>query len=366
MHNKKFIEFGYRTDLFKGGLRTTLDHIRWIAALAVTASHLRVATFPDASAKLGLSLAAKIFYFATLFGNQAVIVFFVASGLLVGGSLLKLISAKNPFRGRYVIDRASRLYVVLIPATIFTVVFAFCGLTTTCNNTDSWSTISLNILLLQNIIAEPLCNNHPLWSLSSEAFFYAAAPIVLLALRDKTPALLACLVGVIIVCVISWKGNVYSPAFGFVIWTLGVLPWFIKINIQRYYAIMPFIVILLMKRVGFIDEHMASHFAIGICFVAFLSSNHGSLRETKMAKLGSTLAGFSYSLYLIHMPLLQAMASYMHGRLNPSSTYAYVIFGAELSVIVLVSWCFGFFFERRTDSFRLALKSIFTRSPQQI
>ena len=82
------IRFGYRPDLLDSELAGWLDHIRWIAALAVAAGHLRTLIFPDAD-DIAMSLLVAPFYFLTLYGNQAVVIFFALSGLLVGGSVIR-------------------------------------------------------------------------------------------------------------------------------------------------------------------------------------------------------------------------------------------------------------------------------------
>ena len=80
------IGLGYRPDLLNSNMSRWLDHFRWLSALMVAASHLRNMVMPDAGQ---LGPLAAVFYFFTLFAEQAVVVLFVLSGLLVGGVIVR-------------------------------------------------------------------------------------------------------------------------------------------------------------------------------------------------------------------------------------------------------------------------------------
>ena len=82
-----------RTMLAYRSLRGTassdhLDLVRGVAALAVMLGHLRNLFFVDSYEIRGYpNLLIKIIYLATGFGHEAVMIFFVLSGFLVGGSV---------------------------------------------------------------------------------------------------------------------------------------------------------------------------------------------------------------------------------------------------------------------------------------
>ena len=109
------VELGYRPDLLNSNLSRWLDHFRWLSALMVAASHLRNMLMPDAA---HLGPLAAVFYFFTLFAEQAVVVFFVLSGLLVGGVIVRGAREGRFAPGKYAVDRVSRLYVALVPALV--------------------------------------------------------------------------------------------------------------------------------------------------------------------------------------------------------------------------------------------------------
>ena len=67
---------------------TTLDVIRALAAIEVILSHLRGFIFTDFGQLMHANILVKAFDFITGFGHQAVVIFFVLSGYLVGGSII--------------------------------------------------------------------------------------------------------------------------------------------------------------------------------------------------------------------------------------------------------------------------------------
>ncbi|QOY92988.1 hypothetical protein IM543_15490 [Massilia sp. UMI-21] len=82
--------------------------LRGAAALQVAAAHLRAQVYPGFSTVQDPSLAFQALAFASGFAYLAVIVFFVLSGWLVGGSLLNRLNTDNAM-SNYAIDRVTRL-----------------------------------------------------------------------------------------------------------------------------------------------------------------------------------------------------------------------------------------------------------------
>src|SRR5665647_3965432 len=97
-----------------------LDLARFIAALLVALSHLRGFVFVDFYSIDHPSLVWSAFYFATGFGHQAVMAFFVLSGFLVGGTVVSGAEAAQWSWSDYAITRMTRLWIVLHPALVLT------------------------------------------------------------------------------------------------------------------------------------------------------------------------------------------------------------------------------------------------------
>ena len=174
-----------------------LDLLRGLSALAVCAGHLRAAMFLDYSAlESATSMGTDLFYFATSLGHQAVMAFFVLSGFFVGGSILK--NSDNFHFQDYLVARLSRLWVVLLPALIFTF---FIDLYINAYHpsvmsgghypalssgpvgeaSSTWSTLFSNIFFLQTIYAPVFGSNGPLWSLAFEFWYYMIFPLFMIA-----------------------------------------------------------------------------------------------------------------------------------------------------------------------------------------
>ena len=100
-----------------------LEIARAIAALAVMAGHMRGMYFVDYNDLEYKSVIAQIFYFLTGFGHQSVIVFFVLSGFLVGGSVIEKFEKGTWSWKKYLTQRLARLWIVLIPSLLFTLFF---------------------------------------------------------------------------------------------------------------------------------------------------------------------------------------------------------------------------------------------------
>jgi peptidoglycan/LPS O-acetylase OafA/YrhL len=106
-----------------------LDWVRGTAALAVLLGHVRAFVFAPYSGSPHFRLAFAPFYILTMLGHQAVIVFFVLSGFLVGGGLLQRVAVgKEVELVPFGIARFSRIYTVLIPALILTAICDRIGL----------------------------------------------------------------------------------------------------------------------------------------------------------------------------------------------------------------------------------------------
>lgn len=89
-----------------------LDTLRFIAAFMVLLSHARNVFFPafgdlPAGQQNVFSMAFTMF---CRMGHEAVIIFFVLSGFLVGGRGWERIQNRTMNVGSYAIDRLSRIY----------------------------------------------------------------------------------------------------------------------------------------------------------------------------------------------------------------------------------------------------------------
>jgi peptidoglycan/LPS O-acetylase OafA/YrhL len=106
-----------------------LDLVRGASALAVMFFHLRYLFFVDSSGIAGNSnLLIKVVLLATSLGHFAVMVFFVLSGFLVGGVVLRGRMDGEFSWGLYATNRLTRLWVVLIPVLLLGAVWDHFGI----------------------------------------------------------------------------------------------------------------------------------------------------------------------------------------------------------------------------------------------
>jgi len=108
-----------------------LDLARGVAALLVALSHLRGFVFVDFHAVDHPGLVWSGFYFVTGFGHQAVMVFFVMSGFLVGGTVVSRAETGQWSWIDYAITRMTRLWIVLLPALLLTALWDNLGIAIT-------------------------------------------------------------------------------------------------------------------------------------------------------------------------------------------------------------------------------------------
>lgn len=108
------------------GVNVPLDVLRAIAALAVVLQHVRTLVMMDFD-DVAHNPMQSVLYGVSALGHQAVVLFFVLSGFWVGGSLIRSVQ-RNTFRwSGYMVNRITRLGIVLMPALVLTMVLDLIG-----------------------------------------------------------------------------------------------------------------------------------------------------------------------------------------------------------------------------------------------
>jgi peptidoglycan/LPS O-acetylase OafA/YrhL len=222
------------------GLSDFLNFARWWAAFAVLLGHARSILFVDYHMIESPGFGDDLFYFLSGFGYEAVLIFFVMSGFLVGGKALEKIRDADFSIKLYAVDRFSRLYSVYVLALILTylcdslggyffaesklyggelqgVIAAIDGSFT---ERHSWPIFFGNLFMLQTIVVPTFGSNGPLWSLANESVYYILGPISFMALFWLRGAKRAIGISVIFVCLVSLP---FGIAYGFIIWLAGAV-----------------------------------------------------------------------------------------------------------------------------------------------
>ena len=348
-------------------------------------------------------LLTKIFYFATGLGHQAVMVFFVLSGYFVGGSVLSgLRKGSFTWRG-YATSRLTRLWMVLVPALLLTLGI---DLTGTHWNPDAYAgglhafflsgplpgdptvwdarTLLGNLFFLQTVTVPVFGSNGPLWSLANEFWYYLLFPLggcgIQTLLKRRWHLGIALLSGA------GWLGW-WLPggmvASG-VIWLLGVAVWWLRspagrLGIEEEPACSvqapqttdstpsplrilrgwPWRVLGGALFMGTLAASKTAHwlgsdYVIGIAFALWMLALTGAWRTTAWwTRLVTGLSEISYTLYVVHFPLLFFVAALvLKGRKFPADTQGYLWFTGLTVATLLISTGMWWLFERNTDKVR--------------
>ncbi len=350
-----------------------LDLARGVAALLVALSHLRGFVFVDFYAVDHPGFVWSSFYFVTGFGHQAVMVFFVLSGFLVGGTVVSRAKAGQWSRIDYAITRMTRLWIVLLPALLLTALWDNLGIAITGSpfynggmtaiynsgplpDPSRYNVASFfgNLTFLQTIVVPTFGSNDPLWSLANEFWYYFLFPLLFcsVAAKAKVGVKLSGVATALAICYVLPTGLLI---YG-LIWMLGVAVFVLhkKVTLTRSYRniLLALSGSLLAAALTFSRTRAlgVGDFAIGVAFAAMLlplsQLRRASLMVTKLSRAG---AEFSYTLYLVHFPVAAFLACYVldNRRLMPSLTSA-TIFVGLLAIVILYAYGVYFLFERNT------------------
>jgi peptidoglycan/LPS O-acetylase OafA/YrhL len=168
-----------------------LDLLRGLAALMVLLVHARGASFVEFGGlpEAQRTAAVAAFFAFTRLGQEAVMLFFVLSGFLVGGQIVRRVQAGTFDLRSYALDRCSRIWIPLVPACVLTAAIA----AFVSGQPVRFSTVLGNMVGLNGTLVETLAGNAPLWSLAYEIWFYIAAGSVAY-LVSKGPSIAVLLV----------------------------------------------------------------------------------------------------------------------------------------------------------------------------
>lgn len=364
-----------------------ISWFRGLAALEVAAAHLRAQTMPSLRSLADPNIWYQGLAFFTGFAHQAVVIFFLLSGWLVGGSLLNKLN-KSDVMLSYCLDRLTRLWLVLIPAFLVTIVFGSitrhidpAKFDHAIDNEYSTTTFLGNLFGMQELLVPCFGGNFSLWSLSYETWYYVLFPLVLLSFVAKkmSKRVIAAVAVVILASHLSVAILLY-----FSLWMLGAVFSRIKIDIDRLsrtLLLAIFVVVAVYFRLHGSDYILAEKSYLrdllySVIFLVLLSSQQWNAdvhaRKVRMLKgAGEFLSKFSFTLYVIHVPLLGFLkhlieSMYGIGALSPDRPAHFAIYFAMLAGIVLFAYLFYLPFEAQTYRLRRHLRKTFLNRSSRV
>jgi len=366
-----------------------LDVIRTVAAWAVMWGHLRTLFFVDFQHLSQPGRLLSAIYFFTGFGHQAVMFFFVLSGFLISATVVKShISGTWSWR-EYAINRSTRLYVVLIPGLLLgslwdaigSSLFASTGIYThpvadlgpaVAASSLTTGNFLCNLFFLQTILCPPFGSNTPLWSLANEFWYYALFPVALsagLAFARKA-ARVAIPFSAVAICLVAFVG--LDKLIGFLIWMSGCALVFAYARFQLparswlfFYLLTSAVFLcgcLIAARTS-IAAALGNDLAVGIGFTLFLFGvlqlklGAGSSRYLSAAH---RFAGFSYSLYVLHFPLLLFLRAWIVPPQRWQPDGKHLVCGSLIGAAVIgFIWVVSLITENKTRVARNWVRSMF-------
>ena len=367
----------------------SLDLIRALAACAVMAGHVRALFFVDFRRLSLKSWPLEALYFFTGFGHQAVVVFFVLSGFLISSTIIRShVLGKWSWRD-YAVNRATRLYVVLIPGLLLgffwdrlgSWLFAAKGIyahplsdlgpAVPLQNLAFGSFLG-NFLFLQTIFCDTFGSNGPLWSLANEFWYYVLFPVVVAA--GLAWARRSLRVAVPLTCLAIFIGAFIGRGIliGFLIWLagFGLVILYSRVQIRSRFAALGLLcfasvlsgVTFAVARVLHQDP-LLSDLEVGFVFTLFLFAVlQFAVRRnaSPYSALVHRFAGFSYSLYVLHFPFLLFFRTVLVPVERWQPTPEHLLCAASIGAgSLLFAWLVSLVSEAKTDVARGKLNRLF-------
>jgi peptidoglycan/LPS O-acetylase OafA/YrhL len=330
-----------------------------------------------------VSIFYKAFYFITGYGHECVIIFFVLSGYFVGSAFHRGFPTDNLGNHitNYAINRMVRLWVVLVPALILTLVLDYIGLAMTADksiyalnspyfpflpnsNDRSFLTLLGNLFFVQTIEVPTFGSDGPLWSLANEFWYYLLFPILYLLFVKGISVVKKILMFVAGALILTWlMSRSNTIAEGFLIWLMGfgayMTSW--KPNwLLRLVFFGCFAATLVVMRI--MELPYEKNLVLGV-FTALVVISIRDVKLKRMHFITDFIAKISYTLYLVHLPIVVFLAAtFFYGRPLKDDFYDFLIFCVQVIVIVGISYLFYYMFERNTDRVRRYVKGVLGKS----
>lgn len=341
-----------------------LDVVRAAAAVLVVLGHSRQLLFKAASLPQQGTGVERLLLMPTSLAMEAVAVFFVISGYLVGGQVLRL-NAEHRFSWRdFLARRGTRLLVVLLPGLALTAVVdrltdvVAPGFLQSFIPEESFTTSTLlcNAAFLQESRCGTYGSNSSLWSLSYELWFYLVFAAIVQALWIRGVSVVRRVIGIAIAGAVlvlfglhllwlipAWLLGAATAAFGD------------RLRGSRRPAVWGFglvgLVGLALSQSGY--SHALTYPVIGLGTVSLLLTASTSTRELpRPLRPIARAGGWSYSLYVYHLPVVTLGAAILGPELAASPHLGPLWVYGVATVSAALAWGLSLLTERQTEKVR--------------
>lgn len=355
-----------------------VDLLRGLAAVAVLLTHVRSrVNIPWGDA--GGGLAGKIWVAMSCHGSTAVMVFFVLSGYMVGGGVLRSLRIGNWSWRDYAIARFTRLYVVLIPALLLTLLLDVSGRTFvpsaevyaiqaqeserlmgSPSGLLSAEVFLGNLLFLQDLICPVFGTNVPLWSLSYEFWYYLLFPCALLVFQAGNVRAKATYI--VLACSIAWLLGA-KGLFLMIAWLAGAaMAWLVARLPARPNSagVRPmvwggFVIgVLALAVFRAIGPIWCALLSAGLtCAILWVETHASEDSASSHTRLVERLSEISYTLYATHQPLVNLLfVIWLGNQRMPHSPAGIATPLTIAGAAFIFAYGWWWLFERRTNEVR--------------
>lgn len=342
-----------------------LDFLRIFSAILVFFSHAR---YPRFFGQRWKEIGA--------YGHDAVMFFFVMSGFLIAYSSGKKTGSLESFAKK----RLARLYSVVFPALLLTLIFNSIGKHINpgmytgwiCDNSQPIIRYLVNLFFLNEIWfgSWRAFSNGPFWSISYWFWFYAVyaaafylhgpkrylSVIVLFLIAGPKVFLLlpVWLTGVLTYRLINRINlNTFVSLF-LCIFSLIIYFWLREMDMSKHLALFTKQVLgeesYLFTHIGW-SKHFLNDYIVGVLIAAHVIGFASLFKQFDFPRLIEPpiryLAGLSFTLYMLHYPLLMVFSSLSKN-------------GNVIVVLVFLSvWLLSFLTEKRINTWEIIISFVF-------
>lgn len=321
---------------FRGTVASVLlDLMRGLAALLVLLDHTHQLFFVDMNVAVRSAahpLLVRLGHALASAGVDAVIIFFVLSGYLISGSIYRDLHRGRWQWKRYLAHRFVRLWLVLLPALVLGVgwdlarlVYLRGGHIGGLQQAAALEGITPlifagNVAFLQSIHVPTLGSNRVLWSLAFEFWYYMLFPLALLSVRRGTAVWLRVVYAFLLVAICALVGRPVLALFP--VWLLGsvlarVRAPAVGAGVRGLASLVYAGALLWIMLHPWNARWFKQDYVLGLLTAMFLwvwlSAVQRAREGTPVDRAIRRLAEFSYSLYLVHYPLLAFLAAVLTG-----------------------------------------------------
>lgn len=358
------------------------DFSRGSAAILVLINHSRALVFDEFSAG-SRNILHKIFFFIAGFGHEAVVLFFVLSGFFIIRSIHESMISKRWNVREYIINRITRLWLVLIPALLLSLLWDTIGLNNFSTAYTYTGTIKSlpeisptgklgmdaflgNMFFLQTIKFPTYGSNGALWSLANEFWYYLIFPLFYFSIVKFYNRIIRILLLMLALLSLFFVGSAISIYF--LVWLMGGVAyifiknsWFSNKNLTAKFLILFLIFMGTLAGIRFkLAPTIFNDFSLGavtalfLCILAKVPMQNRYLRITT-----KTFSDISYTLYLTHFSFAILIVSGLLNHRVAMNGINFLFYLLFLLLILTYSYGIYYLFERNTGMVKNIVRKLF-------